>query len=366
VSGDTVYQAYAPDHRQTDKLIRKVSESVRQASVLRENGFPELKRFVFLTPFDLTIDQHRELRRIASGARFSGESWGESRLLALLARHPEVKGEFPTLLLPDVIGEIRRLAAPEEDPAKALQVWAEYVPHTHPVSVFQKAEQTERGECHAYNFFRIHVQNDGLCRPSIEPPEEEAFLEAVRERFVEDGSASLSHPTAQRVLVEHKDPELRYHRAWGWWIDGTVAMAATLPDLNRPGSYSAAEIAVDVTRFLRLTALMGASGPMRIRLGYDPGFLRVHFSPSDRRADLRPSLKLRGVHSIGRDALKERSEERAMLSENQFDLTADAHVVTAQLLVPLVKDFHLARIDTAQFAESIPDLISGIRDLMLL
>jgi hypothetical protein len=285
-----------------------------------------------------------------------------------LAAHPEVKAEFPGILIPDIIDELRRISVGDvRDPRQVIGEWAFNVSNLHHLPVLQKLDPPAIGDCHAYSYFKVHILNDALARESIEPDEERAFLDAIRERFWEDARAELSSPTSTRVLVEHRHPELRFHRSWGWWTDGTIGMASTLSDLNHPGHYSAAELVLDLTRFFRLASLMGACGPGLIRVGYDPGFLQVRFEPSDKRAELDPALRLGGIQQVDRPALKERSREQERAQGLDLsDLATEAHKVVADLLVPILKDFHLARISTQAFADSIPALISGTRDLLVL
>jgi hypothetical protein len=370
VAGDAVYQMWGPERRDGGRLTRKINDSISKARNLRATVFPGLKRFNFVTPFDLTVEQHVSLRSAARASGLEAESWGESRLLALLCDHPEVKTEFPHLLIPDILEELRKMSSRidgDDDPQDILDDWVTNASDTHYLLVLQPPEPPATGEVHSYRYFKAHLHSDALARTSIEPEEEEVFLAAIQERFWEDTRAEMSSPTANRVLVEHREPNLRFHRAWGWWTDGTMGMAGTLPDLNREGFYSVAELVFDLTRFFRLASFMGAQGPGLIRVGYDPGFLSVHFEPSDRRAQLRPQLRLGGVQHVGRPALRERSRENARAQLRDLsDLAIQAHNVAAELVVPLVKDFHLARISTRTFAESIPRLLAGTRDLLVL
>src|SRR6266702_3846630 len=105
-----VYQAYAPDIVTAAKFRHKIEESLTKASRLRAQ-VPSLSTFRLLTPFDLTIEQELHLEVEAKKRAFKSESWGESRLLAILARHPEVNRAFSEILLPDVVDEVRQLGA---------------------------------------------------------------------------------------------------------------------------------------------------------------------------------------------------------------------------------------------------------------
>jgi hypothetical protein len=350
VTGDAVYQAYAPDSRRISKVREKIDDSVKKAALLCGRAFPGLRRFVFLTPFDLTPEQHQHLRTAGQGAGLVAESWGESKLLALLAQHPETKNEFPEILLPDILEEIRKL--------RVVGVEAE-VPELPRIDVLQRSVEHPDANHSAYSYFTLHVASPGLALPSIEPSDEDVLLEAVRERFREDRSARLETRDHVRVLIERGMPELRFHRRWGRWTGGVLAMAATLPDLSRPGCYSVADMAIDVTRALRLAAYLGTKGTARVRFSYDPYRLEVKFDPSDVRARERPGAALAGIHAVERPVL---TETRESTWEGEYDinaLAAEAHTLAAALIVPAVRYFHLARIDTKAVSESIPTLIAA-------
>ena len=109
VAGDTMFQAYAPERKTKHKVSSKINKSVDQAAQLRQTSFPSLTRFVLLTPFDLTHEVHEHLRAAVRRHGLVAESWGETKLAALLAKHPEARTAFAELLLPDLAGELRAL-----------------------------------------------------------------------------------------------------------------------------------------------------------------------------------------------------------------------------------------------------------------
>lgn len=354
VVGDTIFQAYGPERRESAKVKGKIDDSFTKAVSLRSSSFPKLQRLVFLTPFDLTVEQHQHLQQQATAMAFSSESWGESKLLAVLSKHPHVKSEFSEMLLPDIVTEIRRLRR-----AKALrppELWPR-------LEVFQPAENAELGATSlAHHHWRVLVQSKALRIPSIEPNDEDAFLDRIKERFLDDHGAVFERRDAGRLLVQNGAPEHRFHRRWGWWRSGYVGMAATLPDLVRQGAYSAADMVVDVVAALRLASLIGGAGRAKLRFGCDPRLLRVEFDLSDERARRRGGARIGGVQTVGRVAMTQLSSFFEMeFATTLEELASDAHVVAAQVVVPVIKEWHLARIDTAAFAASIPDLVEAAR-----
>lgn len=121
-SKDVLFQAYAPEKWTCPKLRKKIDESLKKAAALRKKSMPKLKRFVLLTQRDLNHQANLYLHTSAEDHGFEAESWGESKLIAILTEHPEVKSEFPEYLLPDVLEAIRATRTQqvdlERDPAQ--------------------------------------------------------------------------------------------------------------------------------------------------------------------------------------------------------------------------------------------------------
>lgn len=111
-SGNILFQAYAPDKVSWPKVEKKIFDSLLLAYGLRQTDFPEAKIFVFLTPFDLQHETHILLQQVATELSFVADSWGEKKLLSILAKHPEIRAEFPDLLLPDLSVQLQQIAAP--------------------------------------------------------------------------------------------------------------------------------------------------------------------------------------------------------------------------------------------------------------
>jgi hypothetical protein len=111
VRGETLYQAYAPERRSLAKLRAKVEDSFEKARDLRNTAFPKLARLIFLTPFDLTQRMHEHLRATAEASKFTVESWGESRLHALVGKNPAIRPLFSQFLIADVASQLRTALA---------------------------------------------------------------------------------------------------------------------------------------------------------------------------------------------------------------------------------------------------------------
>jgi len=106
-----VFQVYGPEKTDASRLRRKIEDSVEKAVRLRGGALPELKRFVFVTPFDLTHEQHLYLQRLATTADLVSESWGLSRLTGLVAQYPEVARTFPEFQVLEIAKALRPDAA---------------------------------------------------------------------------------------------------------------------------------------------------------------------------------------------------------------------------------------------------------------
>jgi hypothetical protein len=358
VTKSALCQAYGPAKETLSKVRAKIDESVAQAVRLRANEFPRLQRLVLLTPFDLTHDMHMHLQSAGASALLAAESWGETKLASLLGKHPSVRAQFPEFLLADITGELRNLRGAIEDRVKPDSVEDFLGPDFHPdLYVLQKNELPGPAEHRAYAFFRVRVFSESLRHLVFEPNDERQFLALVHAEFPEDRAAELEPPLHDGVQVEYRDPDLRYHRRWGHWTFGAVGMAATLRDLYRPDAYSAADVAVDLTRLLRLAARIGRQGSARIVLEINSDDLRVEWDPSDRRARAR----LRGIDSVAWPKLERRDRKPEKPVEHAIDLRALAAVsprLAGEMLWPAMKACHGARIDRAEFSASVSDVLA--------
>lgn len=225
-------------------------------------------------------------------------------------------------------------------------------------------------ECAAVRYFKLWLFAPvGIRVDSIEPDNEDAFLALVRRHFLDDAGAALEPPSDAYATVENRAPNLEYHRRWRWWRHGVVAMASTLQDLHRAGTYSVADLVVDMLRMFAFTvdaAPRGVGGipmgPVQVVLAYDPGNLSVVFDPSDVRAREKLHASLGGVRGVGRPAYGEPGEHRVTETVMMDKLAREPHGVVAALLVPLLRKVHKARIDTREFADSLQPLMVAVAD----
>ena len=351
LTGDTIFQAYAPDTR----TYRNVASKLDEAFAAVRQHFPEAKRFVFLTPFELTIEQHRHLRKTAEQSGLQAESWGESKLLAILAAHPEIKSVFPDLLLSDMIGMLKEIRdAVTED--NKTNVDYSYDPLLLPLQ--DKGEP--RGKPHgAFEWFRVTVIASSLVRPGYEPEDEDAFVDKVKEYFLDDLGAQIEDNAraADRIPVENRGVDLCFHRKWCWYLRGAVAMAGTLPDLVRPGAYSVADMAVDVTQLLKMASALG-DGKAFVRFGMNPYLLEAKFDPSDVRARAL-GVTLSGVEKVVRPRLESSEMQSWWMPVELAQLADGAHLIAGALIVPAMKNLHQARISMTKFQNSIPDVVAA-------
>jgi hypothetical protein len=215
----------------------------------------------------------------------------------------------------------------------------------------------------AYAHFRVRIWAEALGHNPLEPDEEEAFRDQIRAEFLDDTGVVLEETKNAYVLVENRPAGLGFHRRWGWWVnDAAIGMASTLPDRGRPGLYSAADVVVDVTRLLAVTARLGIRGPARIRLEMGPTNLQVDWAPSDVRARERLGARLSGVREVRRPRIEEQQREIAAEVDVELQqLLAAPHIAAAKLLAFVLKDLHEARIDTSAFVQSVPALLDAVK-----
>jgi hypothetical protein len=364
VSGETVFQAYGPRKPNASRTRQKIVDSLNKAAVLRDTKLPCLANLCFVTPFDLTPDLSLFLLKAGAARGLAVESWGRAKLLGLLARAPDARTLFGELLMPDVFGEIRALrqevasfgsgtALPYESPEHVISeiLGPDFDPD---IFVLQKNEVPGRDPRRAFEFFRIRVYAPVLRHAPFEPSEEAAFVESVRSNFLDDVTATLEAPSSSSVSVEHRHLDLAFHRRWQWWCGGAVGMAATLPDLHRPGHYSAADVAVDCVRLLKLACDLGRpQAHARIVFEFDPYQHAVLWTPSDSRARERLGARLEGVQSVARPKLDRSKPYRDVFETTMKELSATYDQVASKLLVGAMRDLHGARIDTATLHRSV-------------
>jgi len=357
--GDTVYQAYGPDRHIAARVRAKIDDSIQKAVRLRSTMLPGLRRLVFLTPFDLTNDAHASLVAGAAAAGLQAESWGETKLTALLTKHPSVRSEFAEFLLPDIATRLDEIHAAilegvPPDPLERI-----FGPDYEPNLIVLQHNVDPRGmDLQADEWLRVRIYSEALARDSFEPEEEDAFLDIVRDVFTEDGTASLEPSKDDRVLVEHRGANLRFHRRWGWWTDGVLGFAATLPDLTRQGFYSVADMAIDMVRVFRLLAQVARNGSARVVIDMDPHRLAPVWDLSDLRARGRSDAKLAGVLSPGSASGAHRTKITLEHSSTVASIVSSAEELTGDIVAKAARNLHSARVRKADIIACLPTLLA--------
>jgi hypothetical protein len=170
-------------------------------------------------------------------------------------------------------------------------------PDLHVLQYDERGGENPRGPFRAFQWWRLLLHAPALAFRSIEPSFEDAFRDAVRSDFWHDSNADFDNHdrSSARFTVEHREANLRFHRKWGCWTNGYMGMAATLRNPNMLDTFSAADVAVDMTRFLRLVARRLEVGRVTIVLFFLPGPLRVISEPSGAFASGSSDMRIAGV-----------------------------------------------------------------------
>jgi hypothetical protein len=345
VAGDTVFQVYGPKAPPPrSKVKKKIENSIEKFVRLRDNTLRQLQKFVFVTNFDLTKKMHDDLRAMANQAAIAAsQSWGLARLARILAEHREIRGLFPETLLPDIVAELRSFQDRQEAALAALgeqqsgnQV---YVPLSS--SFFVEHVHTDGAPVRSNAFWLASVVAKNLSLDTIGPRDEDALLAAIRSAFPEY-EPSVQDRTASHVFLEHRSPALVFHRKWGRWANGRLAMAATLPDPVNGQRYSVEDAGCALARFLRMAGALGVEGHADAYLTFEPSNVSV--------GETTPLEDVRRPTLTGR-AWEFNWWESAVLP----DLKAGPELFAARLLVPALREFHGARVEVDALARALLD-----------
>jgi hypothetical protein len=269
---------------------------------------------------------------------------------------------FPNLLLPDIHREIGSLRQAITGTGASRSVNELAGPDYDPdIFVVQKCDSPKYPEQRANEWFRIRVYSRELAREPFEPEDEDRFVDLVHEVFEEDSFAELEASLPNGVLVQYRDGDLRFHRRWGWWTMGAIGMAATLPDLHRPGAYSAADVVIDLTRLLRLTRRVCQKGPARALFEIEPSLLRVEWAPSHVIARERLGSQLRGVLSTARQRLDRSGKFKVQVTFSFENLAGREPAVAGEMVWRSMRELYGARIRKQEFLSSVPEVIEAVR-----
>lgn len=300
-----------------------------------------------------------DLMKLAALTRGELEAWVANHQLAgRLASVEEEIADIRALITQLLIEQPRDLPDPRfvEDEFGRMPVFPD-------IYVLQPNVNPACPEHRMYEYWRAWVYSPGLEMASIEPRDEDDFVDRIRDTFVEDQAAEFDDLCGANVVsVGHRGANLRFHRRWARWTIGTIGMAATIREWRptRCDGYSLADLAIDVARFLKLCAtLVPSKAEIHLRLGLDPGRLRPLLDAGDDIARERLNASIRGVSRITRPVVERSFERRYDGSVTGELLVAEAHGLAADFIAKCTKGFHGARVDTNQLAQSIPELIAA-------
>ncbi|HMI09536.1 MAG TPA: hypothetical protein VK497_04045 [Candidatus Saccharimonadales bacterium] len=112
LDGTTAYQMYFPEpkHRDAKHYISKIDQTLsRVQNTIKEQEL-EITRWILVIPQDAHFTVVAHLQRKSKETGIECLYWGATHLTALLARHPQIRDNFPEILLPDVksdLGEVK-------------------------------------------------------------------------------------------------------------------------------------------------------------------------------------------------------------------------------------------------------------------
>jgi hypothetical protein len=357
VAGDTVYQMYAPEQPILARVRNKIGESFKKAVTLRLGPLPHLRRLVFVTPFDLTPDMHAHLRDTAAATSLETEPWGATRIAALVLKHPQVRTAFSHLLIPDLVAEMRKMRKSIEEPRTVAGNDDIFGPYYEPHFYVAKSNPSPGNvELQADEWFRVRVYSETLEHLSFEPEEEASFLKNVRDAFWEERAISLEKAAHDRVLVENRPDDLRFHRRWGWWTAGVLGMAATLRSLTRDGAFSYADMALDLSSYFGLLAQLAGAGDAVVVVDVEPHRLSPVWEVSDLRLQGRVAGKLGGILEPGEACAAHRTSTQLVYESTIESLTAFRDAIVAEIVVQAARELHHARVSSREMLASLPRL----------
>lgn len=191
------------------------------------------------------------------------------------------------------------------------------------------------------HFWRVGVFGHALQLPSVERQLEDAFRDLVLRTFPENAAADLGDASSSAIVVEQLGPGVS--RMWGRW-DGVVGMAAAVDEALR-GRYRAQEVAALVTRFLCMVPTLVGRGRVTVSLELDP---------ADRTLVAEGSVQNIRRPRCGETFVMSQTEEVELR-----DLGHIAMQMAVRLLEPLLREFHLVRIDPTRFTQEVAALLNS-------
>lgn len=127
LSGTTAYQAYFPDEKnRTDaKYINKINEDLDKVIKNKRRLGLGITDWIFVVPEDLRISVVAHLRKKSKETGINCTYWGATKLLELITKHPHIQDSFPTIFLPPVHEEVKKVTRSLDSGIKATLVKAD-------------------------------------------------------------------------------------------------------------------------------------------------------------------------------------------------------------------------------------------------
>ncbi|MBI3888209.1 tetratricopeptide repeat protein [Candidatus Nomurabacteria bacterium] len=108
-SNAILFAMYCPEKPRTEVEYKaKISSDLKKAVKLRDELGYKIDAWVFVTPGDMREQIHRFITEECEKVGFVGSSWGETKITEILSRHENVSKQFPDLIIPDIIAEVKK------------------------------------------------------------------------------------------------------------------------------------------------------------------------------------------------------------------------------------------------------------------
>jgi len=112
IQGNAIFMMYCPEKPQKNtskNQKRKISSDITKASnTIRQRGLT-IKNLIFVTPMNLRADVILFLEEQCKLFNLRGISYGEDKLIELAAKHPHIQKQFPFLIIPDIMCDVKEI-----------------------------------------------------------------------------------------------------------------------------------------------------------------------------------------------------------------------------------------------------------------
>lgn len=113
IETDTAFQMFysEPKNRIKSRYLFKINQDLNKLldTIKEENLI--IKRWIFVTPQDLTADLVLYLRNKTKDLGIECLGWGASKITELLGKHPHIKKAFPSVFPKDIEEELKELSS---------------------------------------------------------------------------------------------------------------------------------------------------------------------------------------------------------------------------------------------------------------